>query len=674
MIDDSQVAVLKIIGGPDAGAIHPVRSFLSIGRDPANELQLRDTKSSRRHASIELIDGDYTLSDLGSRNGTWLNDRSVKKATLVHGDRIYIGDTVFEFVNKSQRAANGSRNSSVVGGRTNGGLTLVIHGENTPEEATFGSHTLAVGDVDSGLHYAGEDVEQLKLFSQRLKKLYEANRILATLRALPELLESILRIMFDFLPAERGVILLDKGELGYVPVAGLTKDGRTDEEIPVSSTLMSKVIKDRIALISGDIMQDSRLDPSVSIVAQGITSCMTVPMVVGEDVLGVIHLDTRGSYAAFSDEDLEVVSAIANQAAVSVKNATLMEQVEATAVAKDNLSRYLAPEIVSAVMAGQSEFSMCGAMKQATILFADIRGFTTLSENIPPSVVIELLNQYFEIMVDCILDSNGVVDKFVGDEIMAVWGVPESKDDDVFNAVSAAVKMQQSLHAYNQKRLKEGNSPIYMGIGINTGPVVAGNLGSARRMQYTVIGDSVNQASRLEGLTSKEQIIISEATWTHIKDRIRVVDLGEVSVKGKQETIHAFEVKGLVDTRTTEIGRASQRISTALPIRCMRLETRDLFQGVLNDISTGGAGVQCELKILSHLKKGEIVVLGLMIPGMGKVLIKSEIMRIDFEESHQSDVGFFGVRFISPPENISDVIEELLLKGEAADIDPGDAP
>jgi adenylate cyclase len=673
-MDNNVTVVLKIIGGPDSGTIHPLRSFLSIGRDPSNELQLRDTKSSRCHASIQLEHGDYKLTDLGSRNGTWLNDRSVKSATLVHGDRIYIGDTVLEFVNSQQLSTKRNSNNSICGGKTNGGLTLIINSEDEYiEEAALSGHTFAVSDADSGLEYSGEDLDQLKLYSNRLKKLYEANRILASLKALPELLESILKIMFEFLPGERGVILLDEGKNGFVPVAGLTKDGCTDEEIPVSSTLLAKVISDRIALISGNIMQDTRFDPSASIVAQGITSCLTVPMVIGQTVLGVIHLDTRGSYAAFSDDDLEVVSAIANQAAVAVQNASLMEQARTTAVARDNLSRYLAPEIIESIMSGESEVSMCGEMKTATILFADIRGFTTLSENVPPSIVIELLNQYFEIMVDCILDSSGVVDKFVGDEIMAVWGVPEAKDNDVFNAVSAAVKMQQSLHIYNQKRLAEGSSPIYMGIGINTGPVVAGNLGSSRRMQYTVIGDSVNQASRLEGLTGKEQIIISEATWVHVKDRIKVVDLGDVSVKGKQDTIHAFEVKGLVDTRTVELGRTSQRISIALPIRCMKVKSREIFQSVLIDISEGGAGVRCGIKDLSALEKKEVVVLGLMIPGMGKILIKSEVVRIKLDQSFQSDVGFFAVRFINPPDNIAEVIDELLLKGEAAEIDLNDA-
>ena len=207
------------------------------------------------------------------------------------------------------------------------------------------------------------------------------------------------------------------------------------------------------------------------------------------------------------------------------------KKVEQTAVARDNLSRYLGPELVEAVMTGESDFAMEGSVNEATILFADIRGFTSLSERIPPQLVVKLLNEYFEIMVDIILERGGVVDKFVGDEIMAVWGVPTQGENDAFNAVSAAIKMQQALCMYNEERARMEEEPIYMGIGINTGTVVAGNLGSSKRMQYTVIGDAVNLASRMEGLTTREQILMSQSTFDFVKDKVHTIDRGQVTVK-----------------------------------------------------------------------------------------------------------------------------------------------
>jgi len=665
--------VIKIISGPDQGSILPLGDLLRIGRDPSNDLQLRDTKSSRRHAAIERQGDSFVVCDLGSRNGTWVNERSIRTATLKDGDRIYVGDTIIEFI--MPRLPESEAPAPLTGKSTVGGLTLVLRGGAEDAAAgAMGGQTLEVNRL--GLLQARDegDIEQLRLLNERLRKLYEVNQVLGSLMLLPDLLERILAIVFDVLPAERGVILLKQPEEGFVPVAGRTREGGAAEEIPISSTLLTKVINERVALLSGDVLQDARLDPSESIVVQGITSCLTVPMVHREVVLGVIHLDTRGAYGAFTEKDLEMVTAIATQSAVAVENARLLQKVEQTAVARENLSRYLGPELVEAVMNGETDFATEGSTKTATILFADIRGFTSLSERIPPQLVVKLLNEYFEIMVDIILDRGGVVDKFVGDEIMAVWGVPEAGDDDAFDAVSAAIKMQQALCMYNEERARMDEEPIYMGIGINTGQVVAGNLGSSKRMQFTVIGDAVNLASRLEGLTEREQILMSQTTYELVKDRVHCLDRGDERVKGKQDQVHIFEVKGLLDKRTTELGRQHERVKTAMPVRCVRVATHQLFQAVLLDISPGGAGIRYSTEVVADLQMGERVILGFMTPGEKKILLKGEIVRLVDPKSRRADVRVFGMRFIEVPPDFEAVIERVLLAGAAAeDMSPVEA-
>ena len=664
---------VKVISGPDQGSTFAVGSLLRIGRDPTNDLQLRDTKSSRRHAAIERQGENFVVCDLGSRNGTWLNERSIRTASLKDGDRIYIGDTIIEFI--MPRSADVEQQDSITGGTTGGGLTLVLRaGEEDAVAGALRGQTLEVSRVallqskdDEG------DIEKLRQLNERLRKLYEVNQVLSSLMPLSDLLDRILEIVFEFLPAERGLILLKEPDKGFTPVAGRTREDGSAEEIPISGTLLKKVITEKVALLSGDVLQDSRLDPSESIVIQGITSCLTVPMVHREVVLGVIHLDTQGSYAAFAEDDLEIVTAIATQAAVAVENARLLQKVEQTAVARDNLSRYLGPELVEAVMTGESDFAMEGSVNEATILFADIRGFTSLSERIPPQLVVKLLNEYFEIMVDIILERGGVVDKFVGDEIMAVWGVPTPAENDAFNAVSAAIKMQQALCMYNEERARMEEEPIYMGIGINTGTVVAGNLGSSKRMQYTVIGDAVNLASRMEGLTTREQILMSQSTFDLVKDKVHTIDRGQVSVKGKQDAVQVFEVKGLQDTRTAELGRTHERVKTAMPVRCVRVASHQLFQAVLLDISPGGAGIRYSLEVVKDLKMGEKLILGFVSPGEQKILIKGEVVRIVDPKARRKDVRVFGMKFVEVPPNIQEVIEKVLLKGGSADLSPEDA-
>jgi adenylate cyclase len=182
-----------------------------------------------------------------------------------------------------------------------------------------------------------------------------------------------------------------------------------------------------------------------------------------------------------------------------------------------------------------------------TILFSDIRSFTTMSEAMEAHALVALLNEYFTEMVAIVIQEDGVVDKYIGDAIMAVFGAPVPKADDAVRAVRAAVRMRKALLHLNERLVARGVEPLRTGIGIHSGEVVAGNIGSERRMEYTVIGDAVNLASRLESATKDEgaDILVSEDTYALVRDSVEARPVRELTVKGRAQPVMTYEVLGL---------------------------------------------------------------------------------------------------------------------------------
>lgn len=210
---------------------------------------------------------------------------------------------------------------------------------------------------------------------------------------------------------------------------------------------------------------------------------------------------------------------------------------------KSTMARYMDPGLADRLLAGGGE-ALGGQSIEATVLFSDIRSFTTLSEELGAQGTVALLNEYFTLMVHCITVEGGMLDKFIGDAIMAVFGIPIPRDDDTDRALRATIAMITELRALNVHRQQRGQKPILMGIGLNTDTIVSGNIGSPKRMDYTVIGDGVNLASRLESACKEysAQILISEFTYRKMKGTYRTREVDRVIVKGKTEPIGVYEV------------------------------------------------------------------------------------------------------------------------------------
>ena len=220
------------------------------------------------------------------------------------------------------------------------------------------------------------------------------------------------------------------------------------------------------------------------------------------------------------------------------------KKLEQDRITRERFQRLLSPDLAEMVVSGQLNVEKGGISRVATVMFIDIRGFTAMSERTPPAEMLQMLNEYFEMVVDAVFRYEGTVDKFMGDEIMVIWGAPVVHQDDPIRAVRTALDIRKRLERFNRKRAQENRQAVKIGIGINTGAVVAGYIGSSLTMSYSVIGDTVNTASRLCAAAKAGQIFIAQNTHAHLGKRFDVVEIEPVKAKGKFEPVRVYEVVG----------------------------------------------------------------------------------------------------------------------------------
>ncbi|HEX9842957.1 MAG TPA: adenylate/guanylate cyclase domain-containing protein [bacterium] len=225
---------------------------------------------------------------------------------------------------------------------------------------------------------------------------------------------------------------------------------------------------------------------------------------------------------------------------LEAKVAEQVRQITATELERASLSRYLSPSLVEAVLRAEKPLNLGGTQTRATVLFADIRGYTRLSQTIAPQQVMEMLNEHFTAMSRIVFEHEGTLDKFIGDSVMAVFGWPFSTQHDERNALRAALRMQEAVRIGNARSAQR--PPIGIGIGINTGTVIAGNIGAPQKMDLTVIGDAVNIAARLQTLASAGQIVVGEATYEAIRDEARCEPIGEIELKNLLQPVRCYRV------------------------------------------------------------------------------------------------------------------------------------
>lgn len=375
---------------------------------------------------------------------------------------------------------------------------------------------------------------------ERLRLSHELSREICMERDLTALLNKILISMFKFVRADRGCIFLkEKEEL--IPGASLRRDG-TDAPITVSSTIMNHVIKERATVLTHDAAMDFAGSKGKSMILNRISSAIVAPLLHNDEILGVLWLDSE-TLAQFQQKDLQMVTAIAAQAAMFIEMNILAKKIEREIVARERFSRLLSPNVAAKVLSGEMSVTRGGELlAECTVFNSDIRGFTRMSEGADPAALVEVLNEYFEQMVETIFKFDGTLDKFMGDGIMALWGAPVQADDDPIRCVYCAIEQMEVLTTLNAQLAEKNIDPLAIGIGIHTGPLVAGYIGSSKALSYTVIGDTANTSARLCGVANAGQIIVSEPTLSKLGNRFEYKELPPANLKGKEKPFRMFEI------------------------------------------------------------------------------------------------------------------------------------
>lgn len=484
---------------------------LVLGRSSGCDICLPFSGVSKRHARIAPSVDGWRVFDLQSTNGTLVNGRRVSVRELEDGDVVELGPARLRFASDTALARSA--------------VTIV------PDEGASVSLSLP-GAAVQAFPPAGQvrDPEVLARDYDVLRAAHALSRRLGEARELRTMLEVLLRFCFDELPADTGAGLLLRGDQLH-PVASRSRDGG---EVQISSGVLQAVIDSREALLIEDVTGALPIDRGASIDQLGLRSVLAVPLLSGEQLRGVVVLDNRSRVGAFTAKELQLLNGLAAQLSVSLERAELLARVEREAALRARLGRFLAPEIVASVQRGQTDLVRGGRFAEVAVLFCDLRGFTALSGGLGPGGTVALLNDYFEAAVAQVFRFGGMVDKFVGDELMAVWGLPEPQPDAPARALRCALALQQALGELSASRQAAGEPGFAAGIGVDAGRVVAGLVGARARLQYTVIGPAVNLASRLCGRAGPGETVARAGLVEELGGRWRVEALEVAPIKGFQ--------------------------------------------------------------------------------------------------------------------------------------------
>ncbi len=556
---------------------------IRLGRSGDNEVVLPDYSVSRRHATLRPDGGVWYVYDLKSTNGVQLNNADVQRAPLRAGDRLKIGVFELRVEGPSEPPAlplDPNAPTTDVPGPSPGPMTGETSKVGPPPlppppppvdpqalQSVIANATivrpLKEFSAEYGLDGGERERQTSAVRADKRKALDEAYRtelfgiftrlarLLSTTDSIDAVLERVLEIAFDALPVDRGFILLRDEEHG-VPVCELVRisdrvEFRPRSEVPISKTMIETVMRERVALMTFDALSDQRLAGTESVRIHQIRAAMCAPLWSGERIIGVMQIDTPHHAGSFTEPDVDLLTTLANYCAVAIERIRNARKADFERQLRSRLERYHSPAVIEEVMreAPSSEGGSIRRLKEAeaSVLFADIVGFTPFSEKAAPEEVAELMEGYFTHAVEAIFSAGGTLDKFIGDCVMAFFGAPVEQDDHAVRAVKAAVRIREALDDWNVERGRRGLPPIATRIGINSGPVVVGDIGSNRRVDYTVLGNTVNVAARLEESAAPGDIVVGNETHRLLAGKVPTEPLGEVQLKGLSQPIVAHRVK-----------------------------------------------------------------------------------------------------------------------------------
>jgi adenylate cyclase len=491
----------------------------TLGRSSECDIVIPDGWISARHALLEVRGDRVWIVDLESRNGTFVNDRRVREAPLRPGDRVALGQTLAD-VRPGARAS-------------------------IPAQATAFRY---LADVQRrvGIAPGGAGVEEggpagpVAGSQRQVAVLNAIGRALADASELDESLGKILRTLAAAVEAEGSALLLTD-EHGRMIVRASEPAGAGAH---VSTTIVEAATRSRAGLLVLDAQSDARFQHSQSVMLHAIRSTLCVPIWAENRMLGALVLDRR-VVRPFTTEDLDLVTVVAYQAALAIERAHYVERMRMAESQRRRLLRHFSHDVANLIMSddgsGPDPLGAC-VRDDVTILFSDVCGFTGLTEQLPALELAELLRAYFKEMTNEVFEQRGTLDKFIGDGLMAIFGAPVPQPDAAVRAVRCALGMQARVAELNRRL--PADRQLAIRIGVNTGRVVSGSFGSAERVEFTVLGDTVNVAARLESSAEPGTVYVGRDTFEATRGTFTYRQLGSRTVKGRRAPVEVFQALG----------------------------------------------------------------------------------------------------------------------------------
>lgn len=593
---------IQVPGSPDR-LVSVNKSEFIIGRSQDCDLTLTPYGMSRHHLRLFRSRSDgWFLEDLNSKNGTRLNRLPVHAPqSLRHGDRIFVENICLLVVmdGAGRRSGNtypgGTRRpvppptfsnplesmgrTPASGDRPNapsaGGQRNEHSGEHTAISLGSGGKMRIARDAQTlrqqwvSVEDRGNTLLNQERTISRLQDLVDIAKRLTSAESIEEIFSQVQAVVFRYLTnIQRLALLVDvqdchklqllnaaARDLGCVPTL-------VDDNSWISHSICHKVFTEKVALQIADAQSDERFGEEQSILYKGIRSAMAVPLWDEAKVVGVLYADAHLSserWVQEGEEDLSFFSALANLVAASVQRWILSCKLQQEERLCAKLERYHSPSVVQQMLAAGSIEGDRISPKEAeiSILFADLVGFTALSERLSPAEVASLLNGFFEEMLQEIFSRGGTLDKFIGDCIMAFFGAPEPQADHAERAAIAAQQMLRRLSLLNARNTL--GETLQLRIAINSGRAVVGDVGSSQRVDYTVLGGAVNLASRMEAICPPGRCIISESTYQLLPNTEGWLKMGEFRFKGIERPVPIYQTLPIVVQHTTDtIATATQ--------------------------------------------------------------------------------------------------------------------
>ncbi len=511
-----------------------------IGRLPECSLTLQMTQISRYHARIKRQQQAWVLEDLGSTNGTYLNHvRITEPQTIRQGDLIRLGHAsiLVTFQNVTLDETTDLHSDQWGSGRT-----ILRNAEDLKEQWLQGEEG-----------YGHQPHTETAI--ARLKELVDIAKQLSSAESIEAIFRLTRNVIFQELPGlERLALLIDIRGNGKLELLSAAAQSLPDNHPAIrtsawiSQSVCQKVFKERVALKSVDAQSDQRFAGEDSILTKGIRGVLAVPLWDQAEVVGVLYGDAHlklDESEPLTDDDLSFFSTIGHLLAASVQRWLLSRRLQEQAQIRQKLERYHSPAVVHQLIS-------VGALQngrlppreaEISILFADIVDFTPIAEQSSPSAIADLLNVFFEEMLHSVFAQGGTLDKFIGDCIMAFFGAPEPQIDHAERAIAAAMGMLNRLDQLNLQNAWP--QPIQLRVAVNSGKAFVGDVGSSQRVDYTVLGGTVNLAARLETICPPGECVITDATYQAIGDRHQdlFLPMGEGRFKGIDRPISVYRTQ-----------------------------------------------------------------------------------------------------------------------------------